>query len=141
MGHGEIDLQQGAITDLSRIEGHFDGLRMAGITLADPLISSRVGCPASVTGDGLLHAFDMLEHPLDAPEAAAGKDHGFATGLGRFIEGRRWNEHGLFSGAERKCRALTDDASGGQPQQGATPGEQGFHEADSWVNVRAINRR
>ncbi|MNG19759.1 hypothetical protein D3C84_1039520 [compost metagenome] len=104
---------------------------MTGIAVADPLVLSGVGRPARVTGDGFLHAFDMLKHTLDAPEATAGEHGGFAVGLGDFVECGCGDDDRVFGGSERERRALADDASGGQSQQGATQGEQGFHEADS----------
>ncbi|MNG24979.1 hypothetical protein D3C84_1097680 [compost metagenome] len=116
MRHRKVDLQQGAVADLARIEGHLDGLRMTSITVADMLVLRRIGCTAGITGDRILHAFDMLEHPLDAPEAASGEHCGFAASLGGFVEGRRRNNDRLFSPPKGEGRALADDAGSGQPQ-------------------------
>ncbi|MNY81368.1 hypothetical protein D3C86_2228960 [compost metagenome] len=61
---------------------------MPGIATADAFVLRRIGATTGVTGDGIFHALDVLEHPLDAPETTAGEYGGFATGLGGFVEGR-----------------------------------------------------
>ncbi|MNY62764.1 hypothetical protein D3C86_1996400 [compost metagenome] len=104
---------------------------MAGIAVADALVLRGIGRPARVAGDGVLHAFDMLEHPLNAPEAATGEHRGFAAGLGGFVEGGRWKDYPLFGATEGEGRALADDAGSRQPQQGTAPGKECFHGANS----------
>ena len=74
VGNREIDLQHLAIADAARIKGNPDRLRVSGRVSSDHLVMRRVSSASGVTGDGAGDALDMLEHALDAPEAAAGED-------------------------------------------------------------------
>ena len=68
--HRPEDLQELLVCDAVRIERDLHDLRVPGRTGADFLVA-RVGHEASaVAGDGLEHARDLAEHPLDTPEAS-----------------------------------------------------------------------
>ena len=75
MSHGEIDLQDAAVTDLAGIEGDLHRFSMVRRAAAHPLVVRRLLVAAAVARDGVADALDMLKHALHAPEAAAG-EHG-----------------------------------------------------------------
>ena len=81
---------------MAGIKGDLDHFRVPRRIAAHHLIMRRVGGAAGVTGDGDGDAFDMLEHALDTPEAAAGEDRD----IGRCPRVRRLVEHG---GRDRAC--------------------------------------
>jgi hypothetical protein len=96
MGDRKIDLQDTAIADMAGIKGDLDHFRVPRRIAAHHLIMRRVGGAAGVTGDGAGDVFDMLEHALDTPEAAAGEDRD----IGRCPRVRRLVEH---EGRGREC--------------------------------------
>ena len=79
MRDGEIDAEQLGVADLRRIEIDLHRLGMAGLFAADFAIIGIARLAAGIARDDVAHAFDMLEHRLDAPEAAARKHRGFGA--------------------------------------------------------------
>ena len=73
MRHGEEELQKLTVRDLLRIERDLHRFRMAGRLGADHLIVRGRRLAARIAGDDLRHSANMLEHPLQSPEAAAGE--------------------------------------------------------------------
>ncbi|MCY1448767.1 hypothetical protein D9M71_654650 [compost metagenome] len=127
MGDRKEDLQQRPIAHLRGVEGHLDGLGMAGIAPADLLIVGRVGTTPGVPGDGPLDPFDVLENALHAPEAATGKHGRLGTSLaGGLVQRRRGQGNGRLT--ERPGMAL---ASQDKQADEHTRQQQMFHEAFS----------
>ena len=93
----EIDLQDLAVGNLLRVEGHLNGFGVAGAARADGLVIGVLLRAAGIAGDRVLHALRVLEDRLDAPEASAREHRGFESGAlrGRFRRGRR-DGHGGF---------------------------------------------
>ncbi len=79
MSNEEIDLEQFAVTDLRWIVVQSDGLGVAGAFAADLVVARIFGAPASIAGRHAGHALHMLEDPLHAPKAPAGKDRSCAA--------------------------------------------------------------
>ncbi|MNN84891.1 hypothetical protein D3C81_2021030 [compost metagenome] len=97
---------------------------MAGVAVTDPLVAGGVGTAAGIAGDRALDPFDMLEHPLHAPEATAGEHRGlFACLAGGLVQ--RWRGQGDRGLTERPGGALPDHSQG---QQAGTQRTQSFHE-------------
>ena len=64
------------------VEADADHLGMAGIAAADVLIGRGRGVPAHVTGFDRMHALQLVEHRLNAPETTA-RQGGLFKGRGR----------------------------------------------------------
>ncbi len=99
MRHREINLQDGAVGNLLRIERHLHRLGVAGAAGADHLIMRRLFVAAGIAGDGRGHPLGMLKHRLHAPKAAACQHHGLHTGARR-----RWRIHGRRGYHHRRLR-------------------------------------
>jgi hypothetical protein len=69
----EEHVQQLPVADLPRIEGDLYRLGVTGRAAIGLFVGRRALCSARISGDRLLHAFDVLKDALHAPEAAAGK--------------------------------------------------------------------
>ena len=69
--HREMELHHLAIADAARIKDNPDRLRVSGRVSSHHLVMRRVIGTSGVTGDGAGDTLDMLEHALDALEAAA----------------------------------------------------------------------
>src|SRR5580704_17354658 len=107
----EIDLQDAAIADLSRIEGDLHRLGVPGPAGADRLVLCGVLGAAGIARDSVGHTVDMLEHTLHAPETAASDNRDLGARTGRLIDRRR-RDHAptLRRGSRRpKCRARHQD--------------------------------
>ncbi|MNP63162.1 hypothetical protein D3C76_1585280 [compost metagenome] len=88
---------------------------MAGIPSADGLIISRLCRTSGITGYGIGHAFNVLEHPLHAPETTAGKDRGFrARCRWRFVFYRRRDLYRRLGITQWPGNALQTESSGNQ---------------------------
>lgn len=74
---GEKYLQDFPVRNLSRIEGHLDRFRMAGLTCADLLVGRIYSGAACVAGDYALDAVNLSEDSLDAPKTAACESRNF----------------------------------------------------------------
>src|ERR1700733_4362605 len=92
MRHREIDLQDAPIGDLARIVSDLNRFRMARIAVRGHLVMRGRLVAASIAGDGVGHAGDMLEDALHAPETSPRnhRDFGRLAG-GLLIYG--WRRH------------------------------------------------
>ena len=75
VGDCEEHLQYLPVRDFLGIEGDLDGFGMTRPARADGIVVSGSRVAAGITGDDLLHSFDLLKNSLDAPETAA-REHG-----------------------------------------------------------------
>ena len=105
VGHGEEDLEQLAVAHLGGVEAHLDGFGVAGAAGADDVVVGRVGGAAGVARGHVQDAVDLLEHGLDAPEAAAGQ-HGRPRTLARgAVEQPGRGTHGAPGGGPWESRS------------------------------------
>ena len=98
MGDREIDLQDTAVADAAWIERYPDCFRVPGLVGANHLVMRGLCAAPGITRDGTDDALDVLEDPLDAPEASAGQDRDLGCRLRacRFVkDGRRDRAHAL----------------------------------------------
>src|SRR5205085_8899699 len=70
---GEEDREQVAVVELVRVEGHAHHLGMAAAPRAHLVVVGIRGLAPHVTGLDRLHALELVEDRLEAPEAAAGE--------------------------------------------------------------------
>src|ERR1700733_4302669 len=99
MRHREIDLQDEPVGDLARIVSDLNRFRMARIAVRGNLVMRGRLVAASIAGDGVGHAGDMLEDALDAPETSPRNHRDFGRLAGRLlIYGWRWHIARLFGG-------------------------------------------
>ena len=127
MSHRKIDLQQAAVADLGRVEGHSHRLGVAGIAFADTFVLRGFGRAPGVARHRTGHPFDMLEHPLHAPETTTGEHRGFTRRIRHFVDHWRCQDDRLFARAQGKTQALPDHAGERQAEQGVTPGQSAIH--------------
>ena len=113
MGDRKIDLQNVTIADAARIESDLDRFRVPGRVGGNHVVMRHSRSASGVTGDGAGNPLDMLEHTLDAPEAAAGEHRDLRCRLSarRFVE-PRWRDRARALGRRRKTSY--HDASGEQ---------------------------
>src|SRR5581483_8943533 len=121
----EIHAQQLSIAHLCGIEFDTHRFCVSGIALADALVLRRACAAAGITRGHVRHALDVLEHPLQAPEAAAGQHRGLLAVLRRqrTIQFRCGNGARLLAdGGSAPGRGNQDDR-----QDGKTGGAEAFH--------------
>jgi hypothetical protein len=76
--HAEKHLEQIVIADLLRIEGDLHDLCMSGRSGTHLLIRGVRARAARIAGDDALHAAQLAEERIDAPEASGAKGRDFA---------------------------------------------------------------
>ena len=77
--HAEEDLEQIVVADLLRVECDLHDFRVAGRAGAHLLVRGIRARAAGVAGDDALHAAQLAEERIDAPEASGAQrgDFGF----------------------------------------------------------------
>ncbi len=105
MSDREEHLQDFPVGDFLRIEDDLDGFGVTRIAVAHDFVLGRALLAPRVAGQHALHAVEMFEHALHAPETAAGK-HRLLFGPRRpgVVDRRRRNEECLFSRTRRHLR-------------------------------------
>ncbi|MNT35263.1 hypothetical protein D3C72_1712850 [compost metagenome] len=111
VGHGKVDLQQFSVADLLGVIRDFNRFGVAGAAAADGVVVGRLRRAARVAGYGIADAFDVLEHGLHAPEAAAGNHRFCLRCRGRGLVHRRGGDDERGFGGLRCAR--TQQAAGG----------------------------
>ncbi|MNT67295.1 hypothetical protein D3C72_2054250 [compost metagenome] len=100
---------------------------MTGIALADTFVAGCFGRAPGVARHRTGHPFDVLEHPLHAPETTTGEHRDFARSVRHFVDHWRCQDDCFFARAQGKAQALPDHAGKRQAEQGVTPGQSAIH--------------
>ena len=117
VGDREIDAQQRSVADLLRVEDDLDGFGVVGGTSFGQLVGGRFRAPAGIAGRRADDALDMLEYPLNAPEAASGEDGGLRAS--RRLLAASWSGGGTSRGSSTAGCQLP--RSGGAETSASTP--------------------
>jgi hypothetical protein len=84
--HVPEGVNQGFITDLSRVEGHLNNLGVAGVIGANVFIGRVLRMAVAVADGGVNNSRDHAKLDFDSPEAAGSKGSGFSHVIPSFCQ-------------------------------------------------------